>query len=157
MKAVPISTGDLETQTDTPPVDLKPGDSASFTKTITQADVVLFAGISGDSNPVHLDAEYASKSRFGRRIAHGMLTASFLSTVMGTKLPGAGAVYVGQTLRFVKPVFVGDTITAVATVDSYDSTRGRLKMATTCVNQHGEDVITGDADILYRRPAEETA
>ncbi|HEV3309260.1 MAG TPA: MaoC family dehydratase, partial [Chloroflexota bacterium] len=84
--------------------DLRLGDAASVSKTVTEADIVLFAGISGDNNPIHLDAEYARTSQFGRRIAHGMLTASFISTVLGTKMPGIGAVYVGQTLHFLAPV-----------------------------------------------------
>jgi 3-hydroxybutyryl-CoA dehydratase len=126
------------------------GDTASFSKTITEADVVLYAGLSGDTNPLHLDAEYARSTRFGQRIAHGMLTAALISTVIGTKLPGPGAIYAGQTLRFLKPVFVGDTITATATVTAYNRERGRLTLATVCRNQRGDEVITGEADILYR-------
>lgn len=129
---------------------LNVGYSASFSKTVTEADIILYAGISGDTNPVHLDAEYARSTRFGQRIAHGMLTAGFISAVLGTKLPGPGAIYLGQTLRFLKPVYIGDTITATATVDGYDRERGRLKVATICRNQHGEEVLTGEADILYR-------
>lgn len=137
---------------DDPASGLRIGDTASFSKTVTAADIVLFAGISGDNNPIHLDAEYARTSQFGRRIAHGMLTASFISTVLGTKMPGIGAVYVGQTLRFLAPVFIGDTITAIATIESYDRSRARLKLATVCINQNGNEVLTGEADILYRPP-----
>lgn len=126
------------------------GDSASFSKTITEADLILYCGVSGDTNPLHIDAEYASKTRFGQRIAHGMLTAGLISTVLGTKLPGPGAIYAGQTLQFLKPVFLGDTITATATVTAYNRERGRLTLATVCRNQRDEDVLTGEADILYR-------
>jgi 3-hydroxybutyryl-CoA dehydratase len=130
--------------------DFKEGDTASFSKTITDADLVLYAGISGDTNPLHLDAEYARESRFGQRIAHGLLTAGLISTVLGTKLPGPGAIYAGQTLRFLQPVFVGDTITATATVTAYDRARGRLTIATVCRNQRDDEVITGEADVFYR-------
>jgi 3-hydroxybutyryl-CoA dehydratase len=126
------------------------GDTASFSKTITEADVIMYAGLSSDTNPLHLDAEYARSTRFGQRIAHGMLTAGLISTVIGTKLPGPGAIYAGQTLRFLKPVFVGDTITATATVTAYNRERGRLTLATVCRNQRGDEVIEGEADILYR-------
>jgi 3-hydroxybutyryl-CoA dehydratase len=131
---------------------LQVGETASFSKTVTEADVVLFAGISGDNNPIHIDAEYARGTRFGERIAHGMLTASFISTVLGTRLPGVGAIYVGQTLHFLKPVYIGDTVTAIATIESYDRQRARMKVATVCINQRGEEVLTGEADLLYRPP-----
>src|SRR5438874_2287083 len=100
------------------------GDSASFSKTITEADILLYSGVSGDTNPLHLNAEYARTTRFGQRIAHGMLTAGLISTVIGTKLPGRGAIYAGQTLRFLKPVFLGDTITAAVTLTAYNRERG---------------------------------
>ena len=123
------------------------GDSASFTKTITEADIVLFAGISGDSNPLHLDAEYAKSTRFGQRIAHGMLSAGLISTVLGTKLPGPGCIYMGQTLRFTAPVYLGDTITATATITDYDRKRGRMTLSTVWTNQRGQEVITGEAQV----------
>ncbi len=126
------------------------GDSASFTKTITEADVVLYAGVSGDTNPVHLNDEYARDSRFGRRIAHGMLSAGLISTVLGTRMPGPGAIYLGQTLRFVAPVYLGDTITATATITAYEKKRGRMTISTVCTNQRGEEVINGEAQVLYR-------
>src|SRR5262245_52929611 len=96
--------------------DLSVGLTAVYGRTITDADIVLFSGISGDTNPVHLDQEFASHTMFSGRIAHGMLTAAFISTVIGTRLPGPGAIYVGQTLRFKAPVRVGDTVSARATV-----------------------------------------
>jgi 3-hydroxybutyryl-CoA dehydratase len=126
------------------------GDSASFTKTITEADIVLFAGVSGDTNPVHLNAEYAKDTRFGQRIAHGMLSAALISTVIGTKLPGPGAIYMSQSLRFTAPVFLGDTITATGTITAYEKNRGRMTLSTVCTNQRGEEVVTGDAQVLYR-------
>lgn len=111
--------------------------TASFSKTITEADMVMFAGISGDNNPVHLDAEYARGTQFGERIAHGMLTASLVSTVLSTKLPGIGVIYVSRTLRFLKPVYIGDTVTAIATIESYDPDRSRVTANTVCINQRG--------------------
>lgn len=128
----------------------KEGSTASFTKTITEADVVLYAGISGDTNPLHLDSEYARESRFGQRIAHGMLTAGLISTVIGTKLPGPGAIYMSQTLKFVAPVYLGDTVTAIATIMSWDGGKGPMAIETVCVNQRKEEVLTGMACILYR-------
>ena len=130
--------------------DFQEGDSASFAKTITEADLLLFAGVSGDTNPLHLNAEYARKTRFGQRIAHGLLTASLISTVIGTKLPGPGAIYVSQTLSFLAPVHIGDTITATATLTAYERDRGRMTLATVCRNQDGEEVLSGEAVILYR-------
>ena len=90
--------------------DLEVGTTDVYAKTVTDADITLFAGISGDTNPVHLDDEFAAASRFGTRIAHGMLSASYISTVLGTKLPGPGCIYMGQNLKFMAPVRVGDTV-----------------------------------------------
>lgn len=132
-------------------IEWKEGDSATLTKTISDADVVLFAALSGDTNPVHLDEEYASKTRFGRRIAHGMLIASMVSAVLGTKIPGEGAIYAGQTIRFTKPVYLGDTITVTATIVSYDMERGKMTLETICRNQNGEVVLSGEADVRYKR------
>ena len=128
--------------------DLTPGRSARFSKTITESDVVLFAGITGDLNPVHVDEEAARASRFEGRVAHGMLTASLISTVLGMKLPGPGAVYLGQTLRFTAPVRIGDTVTATATVASVDHERRRVRLETICTNQSGEVVVKGEAEVL---------
>ena len=133
------------------------GDRASFRKTISEADVVLFAGVSGDTNPLHLDAEYARKTRFGARIAHGILTAGLISTVIGTRLPGTGAVYLAQSLQFLKPVYLGDTVTATAVVREVrdrDDGSQVLTLETVCVNQRGERVLEGEAKVLYR-PVEE--
>ncbi len=131
-------------------IDWNEGDTASFAKTITEADIVLYAGLSGDTNPLHLDAEYAATTRFGQRIAHGMLSAGLISTVIGTKLPGPGAIYMGQTLSFLLPVHIGDTITATATLVAYDRGRGRMTLSTVCRNQRVEEVLTGEAKVLYK-------
>ncbi len=131
----------------------KEGDSASLTKTITDADVVLFAALSGDHNPIHLDEEYASKTRFGRRIAHGMLVAGMISAVLGNEIPGIGAIYAGQTIRFTRPVYLGDTITVTATITSYDRERGKMVLETIGRNQDGEVVLSGEADVRYKPEA----
>ncbi len=126
------------------------GDSAEFTKTIGDEDIQRYAEITGDTNPVHLDEEYARTTRFGRRVAHGMLTAGFISTVLGTKLPGPGTIYLGQTLRFLAPVYPGDTITATVRIERYDEARGHMTLSTVCANGAGEPVMTGEAEVLYR-------
>lgn len=127
---------------------IKIGDFATFSKTVTEADVVNFAGICGDFNPAHLNDAEAKKGMFGRRIAHGMLSAGFISTVLGTELPGTGTIYMGQELRFVKPVFLGDTVTATCTVIERNEEKNRLKMETIVTNQDGERVITGFATVM---------
>jgi 3-hydroxybutyryl-CoA dehydratase len=126
------------------------GDSAEFTRTIRDEDIARYAEITGDTNPVHLDEEYARHTRFGRRIAHGMLTAGFISTVLGTEMPGPGTIYLGQSLRFLAPVYPSDTITATATIERYDVEKGRMTISTVCRNGNGEEVLTGEADVLYR-------
>ncbi len=132
--------------------DLALGLSAEYRKTITETDVVLFAGISGDNNPMHIDEEYAAKTRFEGRIAHGMLSASLISTVIGTRLPGAGAIYMGQNLKFLKPVKIGDTVTALVTVLELFQEKQRVRLMTECWVR-GEKVIDGDALVwVPRRP-----
>lgn len=126
------------------------GDSASYSKTITENDIILFSNVSGDTNPLHLDADYASKTRFGKPIAHGMLVSGLISTVIGNKLPGPGAIYAGQNLRFLKPVYIGDTVTATATILAYNRERGRMTLETVCRNQDGKAVVVGEAEILYQ-------
>lgn len=128
--------------------EFRPGQKASVAKTISEADVYAFAGMTGDFNPLHVDAEFARKSRFGERIAHGMLTAGLISTVLGMKLPGTGAIFLGQTLKFLKPVRFGDTITAEAEVVSYRSDKRILTLRTKCANQRGEQVLEGEATVL---------
>lgn len=129
------------------------GDSASFTKTVTEADITLYAGISGDFNPAHMDAESAKAGMFGQRIAHGMLSAGFISNVLGNYLPGPGTIYMSQELRFVKPVFIGDTVTATATVVERVEEKNRLKLETIVTNQNGEKVITGSAMVMPPKKA----
>ena len=132
--------------------DLKVGQSAMFGRTVTDADIAAFAGVSGDTNPIHLHDGFARTTRFGRRIAHGMLSGSFISTVIGTKLPGPGAVYISQTMAFMAPVMIGDTITAVATVTAIDEKRRRVTLKTQCFNDE-KVVIDGEAVVLVPRRA----
>jgi len=122
-----------------------------MTKIITEEDVFLFAGITGDRNPVHISKEFAAKTRFGERIAHGMLTAGLLSAVIGMKLPGPGCLYVSQTLNFLAPVKIGDEITARAEIVEVISEK-RLKLRTQCINQRKEVVLEGEAIIVPPRP-----
>lgn len=125
--------------------EIKIGDSATFSKTVTEHDVETFAGLTGDFNPVHINAEYAKTSLFKERIAHGILTAGFISAVLGTKLPGEGALYLGQNLRFTAPVKLGDTVTARVTVTEKRDDKKIIKLHTVVTNQHGKTVIDGEA------------
>jgi 3-hydroxybutyryl-CoA dehydratase len=127
------------------------GDTASISKTISDEDIRTFAELTGDNNPVHLDDEYASGTRFGGRIAHGMLSASLISTVLGTKLPGTGVIYLSQNLRFTAPVYPGDTITARATVSKIRTDKPIATLETVCTNQRDEPVVTGEAIVLLPR------
>lgn len=112
--------------------DLKVGMSASFGKTVTEADIMAFAGVSGDTNPVHLHQDFAAQTLFKGRVAHGMLSAAFISTILGTKLPGPGCIYVSQDIRFKAPVRAGDTVTATATITEIVPEKRRVKMKTVC-------------------------
>ena len=125
-----------------------PGEKATFAKTITEADISGFAGLTGDFNPLHVDAEFARRSRFGARIAHGMLTAGLISTVLGMRLPGPGGIFISQTLNFRRPVHIGDTITAIAEVIAFQPGKRVLTLRTTCVNQREETVVDGQAVLL---------
>jgi 3-hydroxybutyryl-CoA dehydratase len=133
--------------------ELKVGDSAEQSKTVSETDIYLFAGITGDFNPAHVDEEYARKTFFGTRIAHGLLTAGFVSAVLGCRLPGPGAVYMRQELSFLGPVRIGDTITARVEVLEIDRAKGRVRLLTTCDNQEGKRVLTGEALVSPRRPS----
>ena len=124
------------------------GQTASFSKTITESDVYLFAGVTGDLNPVHIDAVYADQSAFHKRIAHGMLSAGLISTVLGTRLPGPGTIYLEQQLKFVAPVYIGDTITATIEVERIDPVKRRVWLKTTCTNQDSKLTVTGMATVL---------
>jgi len=121
------------------------GDRATFSKTITEADILLFAAVSGDQYPLHIDEEYAKTTRFGKRVAHGMLSASLLSTTNGLLLQRPGGISLAQTLRFLKPVYAGDTLEAVTEVIEILPERRRLRCRTTVTNQRGELVVDGEA------------
>lgn len=124
------------------------GDSASFTKTMSETDIYLFAGITGDLNPAHVDAVTAADGMFKQRIAHGMLSGSFISTVLAMKLPGPGTIYLGQELSFRGPVFIGDTITARVECTEKLEQRKWLKFKTTVTNQDGKLVVDGAATVI---------
>lgn len=125
------------------------GTRATRTRTINEEDIVLFAQISGDDNPLHLDEEYASRSFFGRRIVHGSLVASLISAVLGTELPGPGSIYLGQTLKFLAPVHIGDTITVNVETITVREDKRIVTLHTECINQHGKSVLVGEATIKY--------
>ena len=125
--------------------ELRVGDAAEFSKTISESDIYLYAGVTGDLNPAHINEVYAAKTFFKTRIAHGMLLAGFISTVVGNKLPGPGTIYVRQELNFLAPVHIGDTITAKAEVIEIISEKNRTKLKTTCMNQDGITLLDGDA------------
>lgn len=133
--------------------DLTIGQEASFAKTVTEADILLFSGVSGDTNPMHINADYAAASPFKTRIAHGMLSASFISAILGTRMPGPGTIYLSQNLKFKAPVRVGDTVVATATVTAIDDVRRRVTLATRCA-VGAQVVIDGEAVVMVeRRPA----
>lgn len=130
---------------------LEIGKTASFAKTITEYDIYTFAGVTGDFNPVHVNEEEAKKSVFGHRIAHGMLTGSLISTVLGNKLPGEGTVYLEQNLRFTAPVYIGDTCTASVTVmEVLNQEKGIYRLETKVANQNGQTVSEGYAVVKYK-------
>jgi 3-hydroxybutyryl-CoA dehydratase len=132
--------------------ELSEGQSAEITKAVSAADIDAFAAVSGDVNPVHLDADYAAATQFGERIAHGMLSAAYISAVLGTTLPGPGAIYLSQALRFRRPVKIGDAVTARATVKALDDKRGQVTLETVC-QVNGKTVVDGEAVVMVpRRP-----
>lgn len=149
---MPTDTAQPEVVRNHPFADIAVGDSACVTRTLTQEDLLLFAAVSGDINPQHLDAEFAAGTRFHGIIAHGMWGGALISAVLGTHLPGPGTVYLGQTLCFRAPVRVGDTLAVRVTVASRDEVRQQLTLDCVCTNQHGVDVIEGEATVLA--PAE---
>jgi 3-hydroxybutyryl-CoA dehydratase len=130
--------------------DMAVGMHATFAKTITDADLVLFVGVSGDTNPVHLDEDYAAGTQFKGRVAHGALTASFISTVLGTKLPGPGSIYVAQTLKFRAPVHVGDTVTARCEVTAVQPERKFVIFKTQCFVR---DIVVIDGEATLKVPS----
>jgi 3-hydroxybutyryl-CoA dehydratase len=127
--------------------DLKPGMSASTAKTVTEADILLFAGVSTDINPAHIDEEYSKGTQFGGRIAHGMLSAGFISAVLANQLPGPGTIYLSQTLRFKAPVRAGDTVRATVTVKEVFVEKNRVTLETVCT-VGGRVVIEGEAVMM---------
>jgi 3-hydroxybutyryl-CoA dehydratase len=128
--------------------NLYEGQSASLTRTVLDEDVRSFAALSGDTNPVHLDEVFAEQTRFKGRIAHGMLCASYISAVLGTKLPGPGVIYLSQTLRFLAPVYVRDTVTATVVVAHVREDKPIVTLDTKVSNQNGDVVATGEAVVL---------
>lgn len=124
------------------------GQSASYTKQVSERDVQMFAEISGDKNPVHLDADFAANTQFGERIAHGMLTGAFISAAIAMKLPGPGSIYLGQTIRFTRPVKLGDTITVNLEVTEKKDKREFVTLNCEAVNQDGKTVASGIAEVM---------
>lgn len=127
------------------------GETASFTKTVTEYDVYSIAGVTGDFNPAHIDSEFASETSFGKRIAHGILSIGFISTVLGTLLPGPGSIYIHQSCDFKRPIFIGDTITSIVEVTKKDEERNRVWLHTYCKNQKHELVVDGEAIMMPPR------
>jgi 3-hydroxybutyryl-CoA dehydratase len=125
--------------------EIKIGDMAEFAKTVSESDIYQYAGITGDFNPTHVNEDYARGTFFKTRIAHGMLSAGFISNVLGTQLPGPGAVYIRQELNFLAPVRIGDTIKARAEVIDINIEKNRVTLKTQCMNQEGAMVIDGQA------------
>jgi acyl dehydratase len=130
------------------------GTQATLSRTITEDDILLFALVSGDHNPIHLDAEYAERSLFGKRIAHGFLIGSLISAVLGNALPGPGSIYLGQTLKFLAPIHIGDTATVTVKVVALREEKRIVTLHTECTNQHGTLVLSGEATVKYMREAE---
>ena len=129
------------------------GETAEFAKTVSETDVYLYAGITGDLNPAHVNEAYAADTFFKGRIAHGMLTAGFISAILGTRLPGPGTIYIRQELNFLAPVRMGDTITARVEVMEKITEKNRLRLRTTCTNQAGKMVLDGEAVVMPPKKA----
>jgi 3-hydroxybutyryl-CoA dehydratase len=132
--------------------DFQIGDEARFTKAITENDVDTFAELIGDFNPLHVDEEYASRSRFGARIAHGAFTGGLISAALGNELPGPGGIYLSQSLDFLAPVYLGDTITAVVTVTAWRPEKRIITLKTEAFNQDDKQVASGQAVLLVEKP-----
>jgi 3-hydroxybutyryl-CoA dehydratase len=130
------------------------GTQATLSRTITEDDILLFALVSGDHNPIHLDAEYAEKSLFGKRIAHGFLIGSLISAVLGNDMPGPGSIYLGQTLKFLAPIHIGDTVTVTVKVVELRVDKRIITLHTNCTNQHGTLVLSGEAIVKYTKELE---
>ena len=126
----------------------KIGDTAHKNKKVTEEDIRLFAHVTGDYNPLHMDVDFAGKTRFKERIAHGLLGAGLISAVLGTELPGPGGIYLSQTLKFVHPVRIGDILTAEVHVTGWNPEKRIIHLDTRCINQEAKEVITGEAKLL---------
>lgn len=131
---------------------LKLGDASQFSKTISESDVYLYAGVTGDLNPAHVNEAYAQKTFFKTRIAHGMLSAGFISTVLANQLPGPGTIYIRQELNFLAPVHIGDTLTARVEVIEISEEEHRVRLKTTCTKQDGSAVVEGEAIVSPPKP-----
>jgi 3-hydroxybutyryl-CoA dehydratase len=129
-------------------MDLKIGDSFLTSREVTDELIRKFAEVSGDYNPIHLDEEFAKSTRFGKRIAHGMLSGAFISAVLGYEFKERKIVYLSQTMKFTAPVYIGDTVTATATVTNIREDRGIVTLQTICTNQHGETLVKGEAAVM---------
>lgn len=131
--------------------EIKLGDFAEISRTVTEADVVIFGGVSGDLNPAHFNEEVSKNTNFKGRIAHGMLSASYISAVLAMRLPGPGTIYLSQSLKFTKPVRIGDTVRARVEAIDINEEKNKLVLKTECFNQDGELVITGEATVMPPR------
>lgn len=129
-------------------MQLKIGDKFTTNRTVTDELIRAFAEVSGDYNPIHLDEEFASKTRFGKRIAHGMLSGAFISAVLGNEFKDMKIVYLSQTMRFTAPVFIGDTVTTTATITNIREDKNIITCETICTNQNGETLVTGESKIM---------
>ena len=129
-------------------MDIKVGDVFSTSREVTDELIRKFADVSGDYNPIHLDDEFAAKTRFGRRIAHGMLSGAFISAVLGTEFKDRKIVYLSQTMKFTAPVFLGDTVTTTATVKGIREEKGIVTLETVCTNQNGEVTVKGESAVM---------
>ncbi len=129
-------------------MDIKIGDSFSTSREVTEDVIRRFAELSGDFNPIHLDEEFAKTTRFGKRIAHGMLSGAFISAVLGNEFRERKIVYLSQTMKFVAPVFIGDTVTATGTITNIREDKGIVTLETICTNQHGEALVKGEAAVM---------
>lgn len=129
-------------------MDLKIGDSFSTSREITDDVIRKFADVSGDFNPIHLDEEFAAKTRFGKRIAHGMLSGAFISAVLGNEFKEISTIYLSQTMKFTAPVFLGDTVTTTATITNIREDKPIVTLETVCINQKGETTLTGESVVM---------
>ena len=150
-------TTEATTLTNVPISEMEIGKKATYTKTCTENDVMLFATVSGDVNPVHIDEDYAKTTQFGQRIAHGMYTGALVSAALAVELPGPGTIYLGQELKFKAPVFIGDTITVELEVETIREDKAIVGLLCTCTNQDGKVVAAGKATVIAPKEKLEVA